>query len=70
MGDEMDQAGAGNKRGRGRRRRKRNLAGELIDEKKIEDDEAGPVVPAHKQLCLGINLSEINRKLIAVNPMF
>ncbi|XP_057376445.1 UPF0547 protein C16orf87 homolog isoform X1 [Daphnia carinata] len=69
LGDESDQA-AGNKRGRGRRRRKRNLAGELIDEKKIEDDEAGPVVPAHKQLCLGINLSEINRKLIAVNPIF
>ncbi|XP_045024708.1 UPF0547 protein C16orf87 homolog isoform X2 [Daphnia magna] len=69
LGDESDQA-TGNKKGRGRRKRKRNLAGELIDEKKIEDDEAGPILPAHKQLCLGINLCEINRKLVAVNPIF
>ena len=60
------------KRGRvsGRRsKRRRNLA-DLIDEKKIEDDEAGPTLSAQKQISLGINLSEINRKLIAVNHVF
>ncbi|XP_046441364.1 UPF0547 protein C16orf87 homolog [Daphnia pulex] len=68
LGDEFDQT-VGNKGGRGRRRRKRTRAGDN-DEKKIEDDEAGPVLPLHKQLCLGINLCEINRKLVAVNPIF
>lgn len=68
VGDDNEQPA--NKRGRGRRRRKRNLAGELIDDKKIEDDEAGPTILPHKQICMGINLSEINRKLVAVNPIF
>ena len=58
------------KRGRGRRRKKRNFAGELIDDKKIEDDEAPPVLSAQKQIQMTINLSEINRKLITVNPVF
>ena len=39
-------------------------------DKKIEDDESGPMLSAQKQISLGINLSEINRKLIAVNPVF
>jgi len=52
-----------------RSRRKRTLA-DLYDDKKIEDDETGPILSAHKQISLGINLSEINRKLIAVNPVF
>lgn len=68
LGDELEQPAI--KRGRGRRRRKRNLAGELIDEKKIEDDEVGPTILSHKQLYMGINLCEINRKLVAVNPIF
>lgn len=66
LGDDQEQG----KRGRGRRRRKRNLAGDLIDDKKIEDDEAGPILSPQKQLCMGINLCEINRKLVAVNPVF
>ena len=68
LGDEFDQT-IGNKGGRGRRRRKRTRAGDN-DDKKIEDDEAGPVLPPQKQLCFGINLCEINRKLVAVNPIF
>jgi hypothetical protein len=51
-----------------RSRRKRTLA-DLYDDKKIEDDEAGPILSTQKQISLGINLSEINRKLIAVNPV-
>jgi len=58
------------KRGRGRRRKKRNLAGDLIDDKKIEDDETPPILSAQKQIQMSINLSEINRKLYTVNPVF
>ena len=58
------------KRGRGRRRKKRNLAGDIIDDKKIEEDETPPVLSAQKQLHMSINLSEINRKLYTVNPVF
>lgn len=66
VGEDVEQP----KRGRGRRRRKRNLAGELIDDKKIEDDEAIPALTIQKQKVLGISLCEINRKLLAVNPIF
>ena len=56
------------KRGRGRRRKKRNFAD--IDDKKIEDDETPPVLSVQKQIHMSINLSEINRKLYTVNPVF
>lgn len=42
----------------------------MIDDKRIEDDEAAPVLSAHKQAMFGINLCEINRKLMVVNPTF
>ena len=69
---EASEQNSAAKRGRvssRRSRRKRTLA-DLYDDKKIEDDEAGPILSAQKQISLGINLSEINRKLIAVNPVF
>jgi hypothetical protein len=45
------------------------LAGEVYDDKKIEDDEAMPPVSAAKQAQMAVQLLEINRKLIGVNPV-
>ena len=64
-----EDAGSSRRVGRGRRRRKKGLAGEVYDDKKIEDDEAMPPVSAAKQAQMSVQLLEINRKLIGVNPV-
>ena len=68
-GDDQD-LGSDRGRGRGRRKKKKGLAGEMYNEKKVEDDEAMPSVSVPKQVQLSVGLLEINRKLVCVNPVF